>query len=248
MPIISADELLARTISDLIESGEIEAAVLLLSSELRIERIRTTEDERLHIVAVSVSPPGPMFFQVDGFRSQLGSAIRTAINNVLPNGVSAQHITTDTRLVNMDPTWRTELYEIARGLGIHNQGAEVREPLIWNNLRFRSESELRIAEALDRAGVLFYPNCKARLNSGQGRTQKESDFLVCHDGKWGILEVDGEPFHPAQRSSRDHERDRLFRSHGVRVVEHFDSERCKQSPDEVVEEFLKILRYSAPQL
>lgn len=79
---------------------------------------------------------------------------------------------------------------------MHNQAVEAVSARIWNNLRFRSESEVRIAQALDRAGVLFLPNCKARLGSPEGRRNRESDFMICYEGKWGILEMDGEPFHP----------------------------------------------------
>jgi very-short-patch-repair endonuclease len=57
----------------------------------------------------------------------------------------------------------------------------------------------------------------------------------------GILEVDGEPFHPPTRTVQDHERDRLFRDHGIRVVEHFDASQCFEAPDKVVERFLRLL-------
>jgi hypothetical protein len=67
----------------------------------------------------------------------------------------------------------------------------------WQNLSFSSVSEVKIAQALDRVGVLFFPNCRGRLTTTQGRRNRECDFLVCYEGIWGILEVDGEPYHPA---------------------------------------------------
>ena len=103
------------------------------------------------------------------------------------------------------------------------------------------ESEVRIAQALDRAEVLFLPNCMARLGVADDRKNREADFLVCASGKWGILEVDGEPFHPPSRTVHDHTRDRLFKDHGIRVVEHFDADACFEQPDEVVMRFLKLL-------
>jgi hypothetical protein len=121
-----------------------------------------------------------------------------------------------------------------------NQGVNARHR--WNDLRFRSQPEIKIAEALDKAGVLFYPNCKARISTPLGREGKETDFLVFYQGKCGILEVDGEPWHPPSRTVHDHERDRLFKVHGIRVVEHYDATRCSQQPDEVVREFLEILK------
>ncbi|NEQ23591.1 MAG: DUF3102 domain-containing protein [Microcoleus sp. SIO2G3] len=123
---------------------------------------------------------------------------------------------------------------------VHNQGIGAR--YTWENLRFRSKEEVEIAEALERAGVLFSPNCKVRLNTPEGRDNEEPDFLVCYNGKLGILEVDGEPWHPASRAVHDHQRDRLFKVHGIRVVEHYDAKRCSEQPDLVVQEFLEILK------
>ncbi len=120
-----------------------------------------------------------------------------------------------------------------------NQG--INSPYQWNGFYFRSKAEIKIAEALDRAGVLFYPNNKARLNKAQSRINKESDFLVFQSGKFGILEVDGRPYH--QTAADDHERDRLFKRYGIRVIERFDATRCWNEPDKVVREFLEILNH-----
>ncbi len=110
----------------------------------------------------------------------------------------------------------------------------------WQRLTFRSKTEIKIAEALDRAEVLFLPNCLARLNTPNGRANKEADFLICYNGKWGILEVDG-PYHTPERRVEEQERERIFRRHGIKVVERFDSSRCSENPDEVVQEFFKML-------
>jgi uncharacterized protein YjbI with pentapeptide repeats len=118
-----------------------------------------------------------------------------------------------------------------------NQG--IKASYQWNGFYFRSKTEIKIAEALDRAGVLFYPNNKARLNQAEFRVNKESDFLIFQAGKFGILEVDGRPYH--QTAADDHERDRLFKRYGIRVIERFDSKRCWDEPDKVVQEFLELL-------
>ncbi|MDB9436222.1 pentapeptide repeat-containing protein [Dolichospermum lemmermannii CS-548] len=110
----------------------------------------------------------------------------------------------------------------------------------WERLRFRSKTEIKIAEALDRTGVLFVPNSLARLNTPKGRANKEADFLICYNGKWGVLEVDG-PFHTAERRVEEQERERIFKKNGIKVVERFDSERCYNNPDEVVQEFFKMI-------
>ncbi|OUL25440.1 hypothetical protein BV378_15320 [Nostoc sp. RF31YmG] len=113
----------------------------------------------------------------------------------------------------------------------------------WEEIQFRSIPELKIAQALDQAQVLFLPNCLVRLNGSikiQSRVSKEPDFLVCYQGKWGILEVDGH-YHTPERRVEEQERERLFRHHGIRVIERFDASRCDKYPQEVVKEFLQII-------
>jgi hypothetical protein len=118
-----------------------------------------------------------------------------------------------------------------------------RKKIMWQNLSFSSISEVKIAQALDRVGVLFFPNCRGRLTTTQGRQNRECDFLVCYEGIWGILEVDGEPFHPVSRAAEDHKRDGFFLDHGV-WVHRFDSDECFKSPDNVVRRFLQRLKRS----
>ncbi len=115
-----------------------------------------------------------------------------------------------------------------------------RPVLTWKGLRFRSQTEIRIAEALERAQVLFLPNCMARLGFTH-RESREADFLVCHKGKWGILEVDSPLSHPPDRKVIGDERARLFKAHGIRLVEHFDAGNCWENPDGVVKRFLSLL-------
>ncbi len=111
----------------------------------------------------------------------------------------------------------------------------------WQNLSFSSVSEVKIAQALERAGVLFFPNCIGRLTTNQGRRNRECDFLICDEGYWGILEVDGEPYHPAPRAAEDHKRDGFFLDHGV-WVHRFDANECFNYPDDVVQRFLQRLK------
>src|SRR5690606_33756434 len=171
-------------------------------------------------------------------------AIFQALAAVIPRHMYLGRLLPGLELLDLDPNWRTELLEIARGKRVSNQAPSAEAPRVWRNLRFRSESEVRIAKALEKAGVLFWPNCRGRVGAGDNRQNREADFLICHQGKFGILEVDGEPFHPPSRTVHDHERDRLFKAHGIRVCEHFDASDCFEEPDRVVADFLRILTAS----
>lgn len=126
---------------------------------------------------------------------------------------------------------------------VNNQGLQYSpnyKVFVWKRLRFRSKTEIKIAEALDRAGVLYFPNCVARLNTSNGRRNLEADFLICYEGKLGILEVDG-IYHTPTRRVEEQERERFFRHHQVLIVERFDAERCYSQPDNVVREFLELV-------
>jgi Pentapeptide repeats (8 copies) len=48
----------------------------------------------------------------------------------------------------------------------------------WNDLRFHSQEQVKIAEALDRTNTLFFPNSKARLTTLSGRQNQEPDRIV----------------------------------------------------------------------
>lgn len=83
---------------------------------------------------------------------------------------------------------------------------------------------------------MFLSSCKVRLKTEHGRQSREVDFLVCHHGQWGILEVDG-PHHTADA---DTWRDDRFQEHGIRVFR-YDAKQCYQQPKQVVQEFLSRL-------
>lgn len=107
----------------------------------------------------------------------------------------------------------------------------------WNNLRFRCEEQVKIAEALDRANIFFFPNSKARLTTPEGRQNQEPDFLIFHQGKLGILEI----CHPD--TEKDEERDRYFASAGICTIYYCEAHRCSQEADRVVQEFLELLSH-----
>ena len=109
----------------------------------------------------------------------------------------------------------------------------------YDGIRFRSRSEIKIYDELKKRNVLFFANATAVL--GCKNTKKEPDFLICQNGKWGILEVMGEPYHPSNTSMRDHDRARLFKDYGVFHIEFYNATECYSKPDKVVDKFLQYL-------
>jgi hypothetical protein len=242
------EQLAATAANILMDQGKIDAVVLLLECDLKVEWSSDSNWDG----AIDLTLYGP-YLTLKDFIQQLESrrpsdfelyeSIRDAFNLSLAPGFGIYRIYARVKPVNVQNDWKSELLKAIQGEKIHNQAVSNQNTQIhvWEGLRFRSQTEVKIAQAFDRAGVLFFPNCKARLGQSNNRANREPDFLVCHKGKWGILEVDGEPYHPATRTTQDHAKDRLFKPHGIRFFEHYDAQECYNKPDQVVREFLQNL-------
>lgn len=237
------DELIASAAKFLIEGGDDEAASVILACNVDAIRVTSTNHfDGRYTFGVDVELRGPRAaYDVLGERqSTIYEQIKTAAGAVLEHNCWLGSVEIRAERMTIAPEWRAELVEMARGILIHNQAAVAVKFRLWQSLRFRSQSEIRIAQALDKTGVIFFPLCMARVSTPSRRINIEPDFLICKGGKWGILEVDGEPFHPPERTAQEHERDRLFRAQGV-MVERFNATRCYNEADNVVAEFLRIL-------
>ena len=118
--------------------------------------------------------------------------------------------------------------------------------IICDELRFRSHSEIAIYKELKTRNVLFFPNAAAVLGQQEPGMvlKREPDFLICFQGKWGILEVAGEPYHSGASTSKDHDRSRLFQRYGLVFVQFYDSKQCLSDPAGVVDDFLHLLSIS----
>ncbi|MEB3249765.1 MAG: hypothetical protein VKK07_10515 [Merismopediaceae bacterium] len=111
--------------------------------------------------------------------------------------------------------------------------------LLYNEMKFASKTEIRIAQELENRKILFFPLPLAvRADTGNFyNDHREVDFLICQDGTWGILEVS---FHQ-DRYEKDSEKDSWFKKSGILCIQHYTAERCWNHPQEVVDEFLSIL-------
>jgi very-short-patch-repair endonuclease len=111
----------------------------------------------------------------------------------------------------------------------------------WRAMRFRSQAEIKVAQALESRGLLYSPNCLIRL--GNYHKSLEVDFLVCCPTRWGyrtvILEVDGY-WHLQEKRAKEHERERMFERSGMRV-HRFEASLCELDPHAVVSELIDLI-------
>lgn len=105
-------------------------------------------------------------------------------------------------------------------------------------VRYRSKTEIRVAEALDEANVLYFP-----LPLGMRHYQRiaEPDFLIVSMGKVAVLEVDG-PHHTPLTRAQEAAKDAKLVQSGIRLVHHVEVAAVDRDVNAVVKEFLALLR------
>ena len=258
---ISDDQFLASAVRFLLDGGDRDAAKVLLACTVNLEWLQDTKDflynesewtetitrvvhtlEKITLLANRTA-----FDALDDPNNKTRSKMFKAFGALLSEFVW-QNAEFEMRadVIEIDDNWTETLWQISEDKLADNQENWYSTNVYhWLGFRFSSKTEIRIAQALDKQGVLFFPNCRARMGSPQKRTKGAPDFLVSHNGKWGILEVDGEPFHPPQRAAQHHEDDRIYKeNHTLKVIERFDASECFENADGVVKRFLKILEQS----
>jgi very-short-patch-repair endonuclease len=112
-----------------------------------------------------------------------------------------------------------------------------------NGMWYNSKTETIISNALDSEDCLYFPNAGVRINrlNNAGvkleKINKQVDFLVCHNGNWGILECDGGIHHTS--AAKDHARDDMFNAHKFWFIRRYPASQCYEKPNETVRHFLK---------
>ncbi|MCF3608072.1 pentapeptide repeat-containing protein [Planktothrix agardhii 1033] len=117
--------------------------------------------------------------------------------------------------------------------------SESENKIDWNGFCFHSDAQVKIAEMLDHTHTIFIPNSQLRLTTPAGRQNQKAQFLIFHQGKLGILEVDD--VRSPEDAIQDEPLDIVSIDSGICLVKHYDATRCSEQPDLVVQEFLAIL-------
>lgn len=245
MELPTDEVLLASAINFLFEGQELDEASLLLNCEINKHYTSRDYDDDTTGLTIEIIGNRAVYDAIHNDALTTKDIIETAFKAILPLNYWLEGITARVGLVDIGSSdWRNYLEDLLEGKKALNQGLPIpdREIFYWEMLRFRAPYEISIAKALNEYDVIFFPNCMARIGASKPAEKQfiEPDFLVCYEGKWGILEVDGETFHT--NAARDHDRDRLFRTRSIPVIERFTAKECKSDPTFVVKKFLDILK------
>ncbi len=114
----------------------------------------------------------------------------------------------------------------------------------WNGWQFPTEAHLKIAETLENTGTFFtfYPQRQtpiakrgvSHITTEAGKQNLQFDFLIFHQGKWGILQIDTDTTTLSPQNL-------LSQNPDIRIIQHYQASLCIKNPAEIVQEFLKIL-------
>jgi hypothetical protein len=143
--------------------------------------------------------------------------------------------------------WKPKVEEIVNStallvssIGSSNEEEAFRatSPLEWGGMNFRSRTEIKIAKELYKRNILFFANARGQVGregslasdrSGWLTGRIEADFLVFHQGKCKILEVDRQHHQEGSQTFRDYVRDRVLLREGIPTVR-FTADECFNQP------------------
>jgi hypothetical protein len=237
------EQLLATGVQWAIRKDETELALALLDADIAdlrpdLPRLNhVTMDFEASIEAFRVLSK---WAQAQGdYDDRYPSLLFYHFADLMPSGMTLIDVVVRPRLAKVEEGWRDRVRGQMEGEA-SNQGTDygTKRPVLHNGLYYRSESEVKIAEALEKVdGVLFFPNSGA-MSHGAIR---EPDFLIVYRGKMGVLEVDG--MSHEGRAAEDSARDSYFQRHGL-FVKHYPAEVCYDQPKMIVGDFLSLLAKS----
>ncbi|MBC1215960.1 hypothetical protein GNE08_17195 [Trichormus variabilis ARAD] len=227
-----------------------DCAAIMIDAELSFDYEWDEYYSRNYISGLLIFLPFNLMLTVlnnEEIQSYLKNTFLFIANGHVWNNMQSFPIYYRIKLLQVEKNWqKTIKFLIAKSKDL-NQGLVTekafarkgREPIIYNEIKFASQSEIRIAQELEAQGVLFFPLPLAvRHETGNiYEDHREVDFLVCLDGTSGILEIS---FHEG-RYEKDKEKDAWFKKSGILCIEHYPAEKCYHQPKVVVEEFLSFL-------
>src|SRR5262245_58443554 len=117
------DIILASAARFLIDGNDDDAASVLLSCALEFWASGDTwyeGDERLDALHVKLTGPRAAYDILNDASHSVTQAVRKALEAVLPDQTYIKHFTAHVQHTTIDATWREELLQIARGVGVHN--------------------------------------------------------------------------------------------------------------------------------
>lgn len=255
-PIRDWEALLASVVRRLVKLDKPEAALALAESSV----VRMRGWDKWSRISVHLEVPGDHFDEItrpdiyandedvnrfgDQYEVEGTSVLCTAFTAAMPALTVCVEVLARIRNEEVSEGWRED-FKAAMGRGAVNQGNVPGVPEApfqsSDGLRYRSKTEMKVASELKRRQLLFLPLPVAVVG---GRAIREPDFVVLHKARLGVLEIHGEPWHPASRAAQDHAKSLPYRLAGAEVLI-VDSQLAYNTPGVVVDQLLALLERPA---
>lgn len=163
--------------------------------------------------------------------------IEETIKYIFPSNVDFDlyNIAIIPKLEESYENWRIDILEKILGQGINNQASftTTKVPMCeYKYMKFRSKTERKLAPYFENSKILFFPLPLAVC----GNEHREPDFLVCKKGKWAILEIVDDIYHPSVE--KEAYRTRWFQDHNIQIRS-YEANKCYEKPEEIVNEFIQ---------
>jgi len=246
--ILLADTIKRTATETLLWQDRPDLAAILVESRFEIVEYNFNDEIRIYL---------PARHEV-AFRASEGAygLVREIVENICYGNMFNQNgdyykpsVTFITKLMETDPGWEEVIKATVAQAGVTNQGFVTelmfrkrgQDPVMYGELKFGSQTEVRIAQEFESRKVLFFPlavGVKAETGSAY-KDHREVDFLVINDGVVGVLEVAG-PNHNGRQVS-DVEKEDWFQRSGVLCVKAYPAEMCWTRPGYVVDTFLTLM-------
>jgi hypothetical protein len=252
-PEFDFDALMAAAVQRLLKLDQPEAALAL--AEAKIVRLLGRNSWR--DVEVHLTVPGdhydtltaPSVYENDAEVNDFGepyevrgsSRLCRVFSDVLPPRSDCELVEVKVENEPVPETWREE-FKASIGRGAVNQGNVPGVPqakfVSADGLRYRSKTEMVIADELKRRQIIFFPLPVAVIG---GKAVREPDFVILHEGRFGVLEIHGEPWHPASRAAQENAQAYPYRAAGAI---HFiaDAKDAYNAPGVVIDKLLALMR------
>ena len=235
----------------LLENNYRKLAAIALDSSIIIEP-EYEDDSEVYVAKIAFEIPASMYAYIvndENNRSILELAMLNVTRGIVyySEEYCSPSFIYRVKLIDIEEGWQEIVKNLIANNKNHNQAIiteklffrENKTPILYNEMKFGSQTEVRIAQELEARKILFFSlplAIKAETNI-MYQDHREPDFLICDQGKWGILEV---AFHQ-DRYEKDSEKSIWFENSGILCIKYYTAERCYKEPDKVVEEFLDIL-------
>jgi hypothetical protein len=250
---IDYDALQAAAVQRLLKHDRPEAALAL--AESTIGRISLYNDGKT--AEVDVLCPGDAFDALSGpeinahnedmndfnqpYEVKGTSLLSRVFTDVLPPRIECWDVRVKVRNDPVPDTWRDDL-KASMGRGPVNQGSVPGIPpgkyLSSDGLRYRSKTEMVIAEELKRRKIIFFPLPAAVIG---GKAIREPDFVLIDGARVGVLEIHGEPWHPPSRAAEENAQAMPYRLAGaIHLI--VDSKEAYNAPSVVIDKLLALMR------